>query len=124
MLRNAGAGEQRFGHHGQGLPGAGRGDHRGRQLPGAHPCLARTWHTIAADNGDAEPLIAVRIGNGILDGFARTHAHGVVLRDDHIDARALRRHQAHPGAHALARAFLRPPPSQAGEMHAGRQRFL
>jgi len=51
--------------------------------------LARTGHTITTGDGNGEPLIAVRIDNGVLDGFPRAHAHGIVLRDNQINAQPL-----------------------------------
>ena len=91
MLRNDRPGAQRFGHQSQGFSGVGRDNHGGDQLPGADPRLARSGHAIATHDGNREPLFALRIGDGFLDGLARADAHGVILRDDQVDTQPLGR---------------------------------
>jgi len=90
MFRSADAGDHGFSHQGDSNSCAGRHDNGRGQLPRADPRLAGFWNAIATGDRNAEPVIAVGIENKVRDGFARTHSHGVILRDDQINTNFLR----------------------------------
>jgi len=69
-------------------------------------------------------VITVRIDDGFLNGFPRANAHGIVLRDDQINAQPLGGSQMEPRANTLVGAFLGPAAPQAGDMDVGREQFL